>query len=465
MLVDRAAARLRLSGEHTVVALAGATGTGKSALFNALSGVDLSPVGPLRPTTGDVHSCVWGLSGAVGLLDWLGVAPDRRFARESVRVPDDQVALRGLVLLDLPDLDSVAVGHQVESDRLISHVDLVVWVVDPQKYADRVVHEAYLAKFGNLAGATAVVLNQVDRLTPEDAARCVADLGRLLAADGLADVRVVATSAATGEGLGHLRDLLADAVRSRMAALTRLSAELDEAVAGLAPLVDRELPVETAGAVPTRELIDTVAAASGVDAVADTAAEEYGRTTVTVPDLAPAPAAVGVAVRSYVEKVVAAVPPPWRERVRAVVPREPDDLVAALRTALAAAAPRPARRSRWWAVATVLIFLGLLVAVIGAGWLVGASVRVLRDGGSWQPPTWLDVPIPVILLVAGIVVAVVPAFIRWRVRRTGSARRRTDTMTTLRGAVDDVLRTQVVDPTRRALLAYDESRATLTTAR
>ena len=54
-------------------------------------------------------------------------------------------ALRGLVLLDLPDFDSVEARHRLEVDRLLRLVDLVVWVLDPQKYADRVVHQQYLA--------------------------------------------------------------------------------------------------------------------------------------------------------------------------------------------------------------------------------------------------------------------------------------------------------------------------------
>ncbi|WP_238694434.1 hypothetical protein [Nocardioides daphniae] len=50
-LVDRTAARLRISADHTVVALAGATGSGKSTTFNALTGLELSAVGVRRPTT------------------------------------------------------------------------------------------------------------------------------------------------------------------------------------------------------------------------------------------------------------------------------------------------------------------------------------------------------------------------------------------------------------------------------
>ena len=52
-VVERAGERLRLSGDHCVVALAGATGSGKSSLFNALATLELSQVGVRRPTTGD----------------------------------------------------------------------------------------------------------------------------------------------------------------------------------------------------------------------------------------------------------------------------------------------------------------------------------------------------------------------------------------------------------------------------
>jgi hypothetical protein len=58
-VVDRAGERLALSKAHTVVALAGATGSGKSSLFNALSGLQISRVGVRRPTTGIAHACVW----------------------------------------------------------------------------------------------------------------------------------------------------------------------------------------------------------------------------------------------------------------------------------------------------------------------------------------------------------------------------------------------------------------------
>ncbi len=79
-VVERATARLKLSADHTVVALAGATGSGKSSTFNALIGLDLAAVGVRRPTTSWATACVWGTEGADDLLEWLGIprAPPRR---------------------------------------------------------------------------------------------------------------------------------------------------------------------------------------------------------------------------------------------------------------------------------------------------------------------------------------------------------------------------------------------------
>lgn len=57
-LLAKAGARAAL-GDATVVALAGATGSGKSTLFNALSGAEVSTPGVRRPTTGVAHATVW----------------------------------------------------------------------------------------------------------------------------------------------------------------------------------------------------------------------------------------------------------------------------------------------------------------------------------------------------------------------------------------------------------------------
>jgi GTP-binding protein EngB required for normal cell division len=232
-LLRRAGERLRLSGNHTVVALAGGTGSGKSTLFNALSGATFSPPGVTRPTTRHVHGCVWGMQGAAPLLDWLGVQRRHRYARASA-LDSGEAALNGLLLLDLPDHDSVVTASMAAVDRLSKLADMLIWVLDPQKYADAAVHNRYLIPLAGHAGVFTVVLNQIDMLSPEQVKDCENDLRRLLDAEGLADTPLLPVSARTGAGLDDLRGLLIDVVNASHAASERISADIDSVVGGFA---------------------------------------------------------------------------------------------------------------------------------------------------------------------------------------------------------------------------------------
>lgn len=224
--LNSAAERLRLSATHTVVALAGGTGSGKSSLFNALAGAEFSPAAATRPATREAHACVWGMAGAAPLLDWLDVRRHCRYARASA-LDAGETTLSGLLLLDLPDHDSVLAGAAVAMDRLVDLADVMVWVLDPQKYADAAVHSRYLADLAQHAPTTTVVLNQCDRLTPEQVRDCETDLRRLLDAEGLTEARLLCCSAVTGAGLDGLRAVLADAVATRNAATRRIAADVD----------------------------------------------------------------------------------------------------------------------------------------------------------------------------------------------------------------------------------------------
>jgi GTP-binding protein EngB required for normal cell division len=225
-LLRRSGERMRMSALHSVVALAGGTGSGKSSLFNALSGAAFSPAGVMRPTTKHTHACVWGMEGAAPLLDWLGVQRRHRYARASA-LDEGEALLTGLLLLDLPDHDSVVTGSAALVDRLVKLADMLVWVLDPLKYADASVHQRYLVPLAGHAAVTTVVLNQSDTLTPDQVADCTADLRRLLDAEGLMETPVLVTSAATGAGLDELRRTLAAAVAARRAASDRITADID----------------------------------------------------------------------------------------------------------------------------------------------------------------------------------------------------------------------------------------------
>jgi len=225
-LLRRSGERMRMSASHTVVALAGGTGSGKSSLFNALAGANFSPAGVTRPTTKHSHACVWGMEGAAPLLDWLGVQRRHRYARASA-LDEGEALLTGMLLLDLPDHDSVVTGSAALVDRLVKLTDMLVWVLDPLKYADASVHRRYLVPLAGHAAVTTVVLNQIDTLTPDQAADCESDLRRLLDSEGLTETQVLVTSATTGAGLSELRRVLAAAVAVRQAATDRITADVD----------------------------------------------------------------------------------------------------------------------------------------------------------------------------------------------------------------------------------------------
>ncbi|MCW2701794.1 MAG: GTP-binding protein HSR1-related protein, partial [Blastococcus sp.] len=259
-LLAKAGARAAL-GDATVVALAGATGSGKSTLFNALSGSEVSTPGVRRPTTGVAHATVWGSDdGADRLLDWLEVPRRHRHEPEP--------ALDGLVLLDLPDHDSVRLEHRLEVDRLVGLVDVLVWVLDPEKYADAAVHDRYLSPLSGHAGVLFVVLNQVDRLDQDAARACLADLRGLLDREGLAATPLLALSGRTGAGVGELRKELARRVAARRAAADRLTADVRVAAAALAVhCPDGAAPGSPDAEDGGNDLVGALAAAAGVPAV------------------------------------------------------------------------------------------------------------------------------------------------------------------------------------------------------
>ncbi|MGW7004149.1 GTPase [Streptomyces sp. NPDC054933] len=482
------AERRRLSLSHTVVALAGATGSGKSSLFNALTGLDLAEVGVRRPTTASPLAYVWDSHGAEPLLDRLGIPHNSRFARRSLldgvhtRLGMDGArsdAVEGLVLLDLPDHDSAAFGHRHQVDRLLELVDVVVWVLDPEKYADAVLHERYLRPMAGHADVTLVVLNQVDRLPAYAAEQVLDDLRRLLDEDGIAvgehgeaGAVVLAASALTGEGVGEVRAAIGQLVAERGAANRRLAADVDRAATRLRPVYigDRTAGLTDAAC---EAFADQLADAVGASAVGQAAEQEWsaaaGRAcgvpwprllarrrgpvaegaaeTRDEPPLAARPV-VAESVRAIADAAAEGLPQPWAQAVREAARRGARGLPEALDEAAARAKEAEWERPRWWSIAAAVQRTLLVLAVTGALGLVASAVWALGV------PVW----IPLLALAVGAFGGPVLAWM-CRVGGRGLARRfGRCTEARLRDAAADCGQALVLESMAAELLRYREVR-------
>lgn len=416
-VASRVRDRVQIGGESTVVAFAGATGSGKSSLVNALVGEQVAQVAPTRPTTAEPLSVSGTETSEV--LDWMKVGPRHVLTGA---FGDDSV-----VLVDLPDLDSTEGEHRKAADRVIERADVVVFVLDPQKYADAVLHSEYLNHFAEHGAVTLVVLNQIDRLSDREKNIVLVDARGLLATDGLRD-RLIPTSARTGEGVEQLRQAIIDIVSKRNAARLRLGADLRSAGEELAVASRKD-----GGATPSLDHTDFMPAAramvsaAGGDVVAEAAARSYEvrcrretpwKTRVGhrapdpidavmgpagIPRYVPEPARIPSAqmsVRNYVDKELAALPVSWRTSVARDVDARTVRLIESTGEAAKNVEVRDSKQPSWWSVTRRLFKASLTAVALGFLWLVLSAAF-----GVLEPPVLGSVGLPILVIVVGLLAA------------------------------------------------------------
>lgn len=441
--------RVQIGGESTVVAFAGATGSGKSSLVNALVGEPVAEVAPTRPTTAEPLSVSGRETSEV--LDWMGVGPRHVLPGA---FGDDSV-----ILVDLPDLDSTEEEHRSAADRVIERADVVVFVLDPQKYADALLHREYLKRFGEHGAVTLVVLNQVDRLAQREKNVVLVDARGLLATDGLRD-RLIPTSARTGEGVEQLRRSITEIVSKRNAARLRLGADLRSAGEALAVASRKD-----GGASPSAVHVDFMPAAramvsaAGGDAVAEAAARSYdlrsrretpwkSRSAHRAPDpldavvgpsgiprYIPEPAripAAQMAVRTYVDNELAALPTSWKSSVARDVDARTVRLIESTGDAAKDIEVGDSEQPSWWGVTRALFRASLATVAVGVLWLFFWAAL-----GMFDPPKAVGVGLPIILIGLGLLAALAVWIGVGVMRSRGSNAARERVMSQLARALDD----------------------------
>ena len=473
-VLERASSRRSLSADHTVVGFFGATGSGKSSLFNAVSGAEVATAAARRPTTSEPLAGVWGATGSEALLDWLEVG-NRHQAAAVDGFADEQT---GLILLDLPDFDSTRAANREIVQRMVGMVDVLVWVLDPQKYADAALHNGFLAPLATHGAVTLVVLNQVDRLPAHDVQPVLDSLHAILAGEGLGQVRVLASSAVTGAGIPEVRAAIRKVAVLRQAQSRRLDADLTKAAEDLRRASGEGEAAGVRAAAKTR-LAEELALAANVPAVVRAVGQSYrlesvrrtgwpvtrwlsrfrpdplrrlnlrrdapaelNRTSLP-PAGAPERARTDAAVREFADSASAGAPGPWRAAIRATARAGRDRLPDALDQAIAGTDLGANRKAWWWGLFNIPQWLALLTVLGGLGWLgVLAGLAYLQLPVPEVPRVegW---PVPTLMiafgLVLGIFLAITGRFIAAGAARARAARARRRLNSAVAGAAQELV--------------------------
>ena len=502
VIIERAEARRQLSADHVVVGLFGATGSGKSSLFNALVGSEIAQTGVIRPTTTKTVAAIWQPVGADALLDWLEVS-ERHILSSQVLGKDSKKSQDlggGLILLDLPDMDSTSTEHHLIASRLAGQVDYLVWVLDPQKYADASIHHGYLSELTGQRGNLLVVLNQVDTIAERDREPVKASLNALLADEGIGQVPIVLASARSGEGLDAVREKFAVALNNKVQATRRLRADVD----GLLRLLDGELAVpkvHTPGIMEQSELEGTIAKAHGTHRIADAVQTSYklrastntgwpltswltrlrndplkrmnlGRgiekpeiSLTSRPELSVAEnAAVDQAVVKYLNTATEDLSPRWSQSFKDGIREQRTELANDIDIAIASCTLGVEKKSWWWPVTKFVQWLGVVVALAGGLWLGGIALAAYFQFNLPETPRVEGFAIPTLMVFVGVLLGIVLGIFGSFINKMVARLKRRKALKNLQNSVGEVVRRFIVDPTSHHLEQYNSYASLITSA-
>ncbi len=144
-----------LSDQVLVAGLLGGTGVGKSTVMNALAGAEIATTSHRRPNT---ESAL--------LYRHEGVELPRALTQTSVpwqEVIHQADGVRQIVLCDLPDFDSLVGEHLDRVLGFLEHLDVLVFVTSPEKYADHSLY-AFLEGVPKARTNFTFLLNKADLL-------------------------------------------------------------------------------------------------------------------------------------------------------------------------------------------------------------------------------------------------------------------------------------------------------------
>ncbi|MDD1615637.1 MAG: GTP-binding protein HSR1-like protein [Methylococcaceae bacterium NSP1-2] len=142
------------SARPLIVAFMGGTGVGKSALLNRLAGKAIAKSGIERPTSREVTLFHHHSIALPSLAEQLPLA------KINLAQHDDE-RKKNIIWIDMPDFDSTELHNKQQVLSWLPHIDILIYVVSPERYRDEKAWRLLLAEGGRHAWL--FVLNQWDR--------------------------------------------------------------------------------------------------------------------------------------------------------------------------------------------------------------------------------------------------------------------------------------------------------------
>ncbi len=168
-----------------IVAFMGGTGVGKSSLLNRLAGKAIARAGVERPTSREV-TLYHHHSVAIKHL------PEHLPLAQIKTAEHDNESRKHVIWIDMPDFDSTEQSNKHQVLEWLPHIDVLIYVVSPERYRDEKAWRLLLAEGGKHAWL--FVLNQWDRGQTEQ----YEDFKQQLHKAGFADPVIFKTACAEG---------------------------------------------------------------------------------------------------------------------------------------------------------------------------------------------------------------------------------------------------------------------------
>ncbi len=137
-----------------VVAFMGGTGVGKSSLLNKLAGQTIAKTGVERPTSREV-TLFYHQSVPLSQLEEVFPLQQIQLSQHS------DASNKKIIWIDMPDFDSTEEKNKDIVMQWLAYVDILVYVVSPERYRDNKAWQLLLAEGANHAWL--FVMNQWDR--------------------------------------------------------------------------------------------------------------------------------------------------------------------------------------------------------------------------------------------------------------------------------------------------------------